>query len=323
MPNTFIELICSAGSSVEDGENVLFDIAYPSGNVTYDSATGEITVSEAGDYAVQWWVATQSSASATGAVFSISTSNGYCRAGASPVKAGQVVGSAVITVNVAPVTISLSNTSGAAFFLPSIVPVKASLILMLQDTAPAADSLRCFAMYQFAHILSQMIVAYPTTWSVFSISLASFSGVPLDLYISPDAAGPGLLRLTDAGNNYLMFPLNNITAIYAGDSTVYNPSFTYLSPPSPLPPGCDADILSAIQTGIPVGTEIALRLGASVSASGMVYRNELGVLVLSDASGNTPIFVYSPSILQVTMPEGAISPAARNKSARPQVSIAK
>ncbi|HWQ43844.1 MAG TPA: collagen-like protein, partial [Desulfosporosinus sp.] len=163
-----------------------------------------------------------------------------------------------------------------------------------------ADTMGCFAVNQLANILAQMITAYPTTtWTVFSSSLASYSGVPLDLYSSPNATGPGILRLTDVNNDYEALPIANITAVYPGDGTVYDPTFTYLTSPDPLSPGCDTNMIAAIQSYLPLGTSVDIRLGPAIVASGDVYRNEYGVLVLSDADGNTPIFIATPHILRI------------------------
>ena len=107
------------------------------------------------------------------------------------------------------------------------------------------------------------------------------------LYFAPDGADPALLILYD-GTNYESIPLTSITAIYVGDGTVYEDSITYLSQPMPLPVGCDTDLIAAIHTSLPLMTDVAFLLGPSTSASGLVYKNEYGLLVLSDAGGNTP-----------------------------------
>lgn len=162
----------------------------------------------------------------------------------------------------------------------------------------------CYSIAQLSHVLSQLITMYPGTWTVFTGSLFSVTGTPGQLYTAPQATDAGLLILEDTGINE-SFPLTAITAIYVGDGTVYNPAITYLPAPSPLPVGCDTNKILAIQSFLPVNTEISqLLLGASVQASGLVYRNEFGLLVLSDAGGNTPVFVPHCQI------ETAITPAA-------------
>jgi hypothetical protein len=183
----------------------------------------------------------------------------------------------------------------------------------------------CFAVAQLANILSQMITAYSTTtWTVFSSSLASYSGVPLDLYTSPNATGPGILRLVDVNSDYEALPITNITAVYPGDGTVYNPAFSYLVSPDPLSPGCDTDMIAAVQFYLPLGTNVDIRLGPAIVATGDIYRNEYGVLVLSDADGNTPIFIATPHILRIfTDDDPTLLLASRAGSKKPSITINK
>lgn len=193
------------------------------------------------------------------------------------------------------------------------------------DTGAAgvmADTMGCFAVDQFTNILSQMITAYPTTtWIIFSSSLASYSGMPLDLYTSPNATGPGILRLVDVNNDYEALPIANITVAYPGAGTLYDQSFTYLSPPDPLPPGCDTDMIAAIQSYLPLGTSVDIRLGPAITATGEIYRNEYGVLVLSDADGNTPIFIATPHILRIFTTEDPTTLTLSKGSKRPPAVI--
>jgi hypothetical protein len=99
-----------AAGSVASGGNVIFDTTvYSSGNIGYNAATGVITFNEAGRYAVNWWVATQSSASANGAVFALSSSQGDFLEGNSPVKTTEVAGIGIIDVAAPPVTAALTT----------------------------------------------------------------------------------------------------------------------------------------------------------------------------------------------------------------------
>ena len=181
-------------------------------------------------------------------------------------------------------------------------------------TGAMENTMGCFAVSQLANLLSQMISIYSTTtWTVYSESLASYSGVPLDLYTGTGASGPGFLRLVDTNTNYETIPITNITAVYPGDGTVYDPSLTYLTPPDPMPPGCDTDLIAAVQSYLPVGIAVGdIRLGSNISASGDVYQNELGILVLSDGSGNTPVFISTPHILRIFTTG---NPLAQNRTA--------
>jgi hypothetical protein len=325
MSNIALQIELQSAGMVTVGGNVLFDsIVSSDGNIAYDSSTGVITFNETGRYVINWWVTTQASASANGIVFALSSSQGDFLVGNSPNKTGEVYGAGIVTVTAAPVTLSLVNSSTATFYYPVQVPLKAALIVT-EDDVMSNTTMTCFAVNQLTHILSQMIAAYPaTTWSVFSSSLSSYSGTPVDLYTSPNATEPGMLRLVDVNNAYEALPIANITAVYPGDGTVYDPAFTYLIPPDPLPPGCDTDMIAAIQSYLPLGTDVDIRLGPAISATGEVYRNEYGVLVLSDADGNTPVFLATPHILRIyTSDDPTLGLTKKSSGTKPSISIDK
>ncbi len=318
------------GGTVANGQNVIFDsTVYTAGNISYNSLTGVITFQVPGRYIVNWWVATQSSASTNGAAFTLSSSQGDNLPACSSVKTGEVTGVGIVNVTAVPVTASLVNTSTSTFFYGTNIPLRATLVIV-EDTVPTipAQSMACFAVAQFTNFLSQMIVAYPsTTWTVYSQSLASFSGTPLDLYTSPNASAPGILRLFDSSSAYEALPISHITAIYPGDGTVYDPSFTFLPNPEPLPQACDTDLIAAIQSYLPLGTSVSLNLGPNISASGDVYRNEYGLLILSDADGNTPIPIFTPNLLRIyttTDPTAALGKTSQiGSGTKPAITIIK
>jgi len=165
-----------------------------------------------------------------------------------------------------------------------------------------ANTMNCFAVAQLSHILSQMITAYPTTtWTVTTQSVTNYLGVPLDIYTSPNATGPGFLRLVNANGNTEAITIAKITAATPGIGTEYDPNFTFLPPPDPLPLGCDADNIAAIQSYLSLGTDVYMSFGASGNVAGSVYRNEYGILVLSNEQGEIPIFVATPHILRIIL----------------------
>ncbi len=138
MGNVILSIELLAGNMIDDGGNVLFDqVAYTEGNIGYDGSTGIITIGEAGQYIINWWIASQSSLSAVGAAFAIQSSQGDVLIGASPTKTGNVTGVSVINVAEVPVTVSLSNVSAASFYYSSVVPVKASLAISKINSAEA------------------------------------------------------------------------------------------------------------------------------------------------------------------------------------------
>lgn len=178
----------------------------------------------------------------------------------------------------------------------------------------------CFSVAQLSHMLKQLMDLYPSeTWSVFTTNLYSSSGVPDKLYTSPKGTDPGLLILRN-GSQYESIPLVAIAAIYLGGSTVYNDSLNYLIPPSPLPIGCDTDAIAALQNYLPLETDVLIMMGA-IQASGLVYKNEYGMLVLSDLDGNTPVFVVSSKIARIITDSEPLLNSRNSAAAKTKVSI--
>ncbi|WP_277345848.1 hypothetical protein [Paenibacillus sp. HB172176] len=136
MSDILLQLELLSSGTVNTGSNIVFDtIVYSSGNISYNVVTGVITFNEAGRYVLNWWVSTQSSFSTNGAVFALSSSQGDFLEGSSPIKTGVVPGLGVIEVSAAPVTLSLVNASTAAVFLPTFIPLKASLVIVQDDVS--------------------------------------------------------------------------------------------------------------------------------------------------------------------------------------------
>ncbi|MDF2929475.1 MAG: hypothetical protein K0Q75_1713 [Anaerospora sp.] len=125
----------------------------------------------------------------------------------------------------------------------------------------------------------------------------------------------GLFILTDSLGQSEAIPIAAICGIYTGEATVYDPSITYLAPPSPLPKGCDTDLIAAIHDYLPIPTEVIIQMGVTVQASGEVYQNEYGILVLSDAGGNTPIFVSVSKIARII----TAAPDLSGSSSKPSI----
>lgn len=141
--NELLQVECLNSVNIEPNANVIFDSTLlAAGNISYDNATGIITLLEAGRYEFDWWVATQASASAIGAGFALVSSQDNVIVGNSPLKTGPVAGIGIIEVTDAPVTVALRNDSNATIYYSTIVPVKASLAVIRLDamgpTGPAA-----------------------------------------------------------------------------------------------------------------------------------------------------------------------------------------
>lgn len=134
MSNIAMQLEETANGSVLPSSNVLFDsISYSSGNISYSSASGEITIAVSGRYIVNWWVAVQSSSSETGVLFALFSSQGNFINGNSPLKTGEINGFGIIDVSSAPVTLSLINSSAKEYFYPENISKKASLMIVQDD----------------------------------------------------------------------------------------------------------------------------------------------------------------------------------------------
>ena len=129
----------SASGSILPGANVIFDaIQYKAGNINYNTSTGVITFNEAGRYVINWWVATQTSTGANGMIFALSSSQGDFIQSDSPIKTGEVYGQGIIDVTSAPVTLSLLNSTTTNIIYSTIVPIKASLMLVEDDIGGSA-----------------------------------------------------------------------------------------------------------------------------------------------------------------------------------------
>ncbi len=182
----------------------------------------------------------------------------------------------------------------------------------------------CFSYEQLAHVIEQLITLYPTnTITVYTkgVTASSITGTPYQLYSSPEGTYGALFILLD-NEQQQAIPLNSITAIYTGDLTVYDPSITFLPTPQFLP-GCDTNLITAYHDYLPVLTELQLYLGSIVQASGTIYKNEYGILVLSDMDGNTPIFVPVINITAALPAAAPSDPSSRKKAALPRISVTK
>lgn len=196
-------------------------------------------------------------------------------------------------------------------------PYFPKLILTYTGT-PSENSATNFCYSQLAHIIQQIIMFYPTNTVVVytkGLTASSISGTPYQLYASPGANNGALFIVMDNGQEQTI-PLNSITAIYTGDGTVYNPAFTYLPVPT-FTPGYDTNLILAYYDYLSSKSDVGIYTGSNVHATGTIYKNQYGIVVLSDGSGNTPVFI---PVLPIT----AIIPTAnlaKAESSKSQVSV--
>lgn len=158
-----------------------------------------------------------------------------------------------------------------------------------------------FLYNQLAHIIEQIVQLYPSsTVTVFTkgLTASSITGTPYELYKSSTGTSGALFVLMDAGQQEII-PLSAIAAIYTGQGTVYNPSIAYLAPPQEFTPGFDANLITAYYEYLSTVTGVTVYAGSNITASGSIYKNEYGIIVLSDSAGNTPVFVPLNNITAV------------------------
>ncbi len=312
-----IELVNNG--SLSPDQPVLFDkVKFQNGGILYNPATGEITFSSPGSYSVSWWISSQSAASNSGISFALMEQGTKAYSSASSVKTGQLNGFGLFEVTHVPFVLTLVNTSSGPVFYSSLGTPKAAMNIYSLDaeTAPPSMTGNCFGTAQMTHIIEQLIIYYPDSlMTVYNQNMYSVSGKPLEIFSPPFASGGGLFVLLNTGNQKEAVPITHITAVFTGSGTVYNPAITYLLPPSPFPAGCEMDVLMAIKEYLPLGTETALQTGTLVQASGQVYKNELGVLVVSDCDGNTPIFIQSSLIQRIVTANDPLFTSSEPKGA--------
>ena len=87
------------------------------------------TITEPGNYYIDWWVAADGSPVAVTIDLSIVTSNGIVIAASSPILSGQLSGNALISVVDAPITFRLVNTTGNEIFIGNTT-IKANLTIL-------------------------------------------------------------------------------------------------------------------------------------------------------------------------------------------------
>lgn len=121
----------SPASPIANGANVIFDtiVSGQSERISYNAATGQFTLTGAGLYYVNWWVATDGSAGPVNMVFAVNADGTPVAIGNSPIVTGQVSGNAFISVDGSPVIVTLSNLTGADVLYGNI-PIQADISII-------------------------------------------------------------------------------------------------------------------------------------------------------------------------------------------------
>ncbi len=193
-------------------------------------------------------------------------------------------------------------------------------LVITYSTSPVGPATAAnFSLSQLAHVIQQIIAFYPTsTLSVFTSGLVAntITGIPSGITLSPGGTYGGLFILTDTGQQELI-PLDTITAIYTGDDTVYNPNFTYLTAPT-FAEGADKYLVTGIHDSLSLLENIAIYMRSNISASGTVYQNPYGMIVLSDAE-QPGLFIPVTGNIVLILP----TPQNGERSALPRITIGK
>lgn len=126
-----MQLIGGAQRVVESRESLVFDMAVndQSPDISYNPLSGEFTLTRAGSYFVSWWIATDGSEYSTTLSFSLFVDAAGYALGSTPIVTGQLNGSALVTVEAVPTTLTLKNISPDAVALAS-APVQANLVIL-------------------------------------------------------------------------------------------------------------------------------------------------------------------------------------------------
>ena len=111
-----LSLTGSSAGSVAHGGNVPFDTVNANNalGVAYTLASGMITLSRAGTYLINWWVALENAQTAESLAFSLELNGNAVQTSYSDIGGGQIYGTAIVTVSSVPSTLSLKNVSGDA-----------------------------------------------------------------------------------------------------------------------------------------------------------------------------------------------------------------
>ncbi|NCB48056.1 MAG: hypothetical protein EOM55_00270 [Clostridia bacterium] len=272
-------------------ENIIFDnVVLNEGSMSYNTSSGIITLSEAGNYHISWWVANQSVSAGLDVSFSLISGSGANIISNSPSKTSSFSGIGIVQVT-SPTTLRLVNSSAGTAYLCSNTSVKATLMIsMVKEDAPTSTMYN-FQILQLTNVLSQIITLYPDNiLSIFVRGLYYMEGTPTALYSS--SSGVGLFISTDEGAIQAV-PLNMITGIYAGDGSTYDESMTFLSPLEPFPAGWSTDVITSVHDYLPEGTavdDVVFSIGNS--RSGFIYKSPYGMIVVTeDMAGTNPTFI--------------------------------
>lgn len=204
--------------------------------------------------------------------------------------------------------IALTNSDGqtAVQFATNniIYPPYFPTLTLTYSSSPASSTAICFSYAQLANVITQLMNLYPTAVMTFytaGFNVTGITGTPVELYTSPDSSYGTLAVLTD-GSSYGVVPLNQIVAIGLPAGTIYDQRIQYLPVPQ-FPAGCDKNLITSWHDYLLPTTSATVYMGSLVSETGVVYRNEYGLLIMTDDNtGLNPAFMPVVSIRCFTTP---------------------
>jgi len=163
-------------------------------------------------------------------------------------------------------------------------------LTLTYSSTPSDNGAFCFSYAQMSNIIEQLMTLYPAMPMTIYTNVGVYtSGIPYELYSSPDATYGTIGVVTDGGI-YDSIPITSIVAVKVA-GTVYDPSISYLPVPT-FTPDCQKNLITSIHDFIPLSTNVTLFLGVSISASGVIFKNEYGMLVKTDdMTGTNPVFI--------------------------------
>ncbi len=210
--------------------------------------------------------------------------------------------------------IVLTSSDDAVQFATNAItyqPYFPTLTLTYSSTPPSGNGAFCFCYAQLANVIQQLMVQYPTSvMRIYTTGDIYSEGIPYKFYASPDASY-GTLAVLTGGGVYDTIPITTIVAVRVAGTNYDNP-ITYLPPPV-FTPDCQKNVVTSIHDYLPVSTSVKLSLNGFVTVSGVVYKNEYGILAITkDMTGASPVFlpVTSVALIETSVPLPQISPPA-------------
>jgi hypothetical protein len=118
-------------TTLDDDEVVPFNtiINNQSAEMSLNASTGEITVTETGNYYISWWITVDGSTANPFITFSLEVDSNVHSNTSTPLLTSQLSGSELVTISTAPAVITLVNVTGNTIFL-SQLDNQANLVIL-------------------------------------------------------------------------------------------------------------------------------------------------------------------------------------------------